>query len=96
MPRYQVTGTFFVDEDFMQIVPIHRAYIDDLITKKIIEHYIVSMDKQEIWITLTAATKAEADQLMQHMPLAKYIEWEIAEVFIYDGINYRLPVYVLN
>jgi hypothetical protein len=96
MPRYQVTGTFFVDEEFMQVVPTHRAYIDDLITRKVIEHYIVSMDKQEIWITLTALSRAEADKLISSMPLAKYTTWEIAEVFIYDGINYRLPVYVLN
>lgn len=80
----------------METIPSHRQYVNKLITSNIIEHYIVSMETQQIWITLNAKNKAEAEKLLNKMPLKKYTEYEITEVYLYDGVTYRPVGFMLN
>jgi hypothetical protein len=96
MAKFQITGSFTVDESFGTYIPEHRKYINSLINKNIIEHYVVSMESQQIWVTLSADSKAAAEQIVLGMPLEKYLQYEIVEVFITDGLYYRWPTLALN
>ncbi len=40
--RFIVTINFFMDEEFMSLIPSHRTYINYLINKGIIDSYAVS------------------------------------------------------
>jgi hypothetical protein len=91
MPSYQVTIQFEMSDEFMQLVPPHRVYINSLINKSIIEHYAVSMEVQKVWITMNAKNKKEIEKLLQKSPLYKFWELEINELFVLDGQQYRLP-----
>jgi len=94
--KYQVTISFNMDDDFMSVVPAHRAYINDLITKGIIDYYSVSMETQRCWITINALDKKEVTEYLEQSPLFKYWSIEIDELFVYDGQTYRLPAVQLN
>jgi hypothetical protein len=96
MKKYHVTITFFMDEDFMTLVPAHRTYINYLINKNIIDTYTVSMESYRSWITLNATTKAEVMGYLKKSPLYKYWTVEVDELFVYDGQTYRLPALQLN
>ncbi len=96
MPKYQVTIRFKMDDDFMSLIPSHRTYINHLIDKGIIDHYVVSMETQRIWITFTAKNKAEVEKYLLQSPLYKYWDFEIDELFVVDGYQYRLPAVQLN
>ena len=52
MAKYQVTIQFEIHEEFKDLIPPHRTYINYLINKGIIDHYAVSMETQRAWITL--------------------------------------------
>ena len=52
-----------MDDDFMNLIPPHRTYIDQLIDKEVIEHYAVSMESQQVWITLKAENKKAIEKL---------------------------------
>jgi len=78
-------------EDFMDLVPPHRTYINFLINKGIIDHYAVSMETQRSWITLNAKDKKEVEKILKKSPLFKYWTFEIDELFVLDGQHYRLP-----
>jgi muconolactone delta-isomerase len=91
MQKYQVTIQFEMNDDFMDLVPPHRTYINYLINKGIIDHYAVSMETQRSWVTINAEDKKEAEKLLSKSPLFKFWTLEIDELFVIDGQLYRLP-----
>jgi hypothetical protein len=91
MKKFQVTIQFEMTDDFMELIPPHRTYINYLINKDIIEQYAVSMETQRVWITLNAESKPEVDELLKKSPLYKFWTLETDELFVIDGHHYRLP-----
>ena len=96
MKKYQVTIHFEWSEEFALLIPEHRTYINMLINKNIIDQYVVSMESQRAWITLTAKTKTEVEKILKKSPLFPYLTFEIDELFVMDGQLYRLPALQLN
>ena len=80
-----------MNDEFMNLVPKHRTYINFLINKNVIENYAVSMETQRVWITMHAESKAEIEKLLIKSPLYKYWTYEVDELFVLDGQHYRLP-----
>jgi hypothetical protein len=91
MKKFQVTIRFEMSDDFMDLVPPHRTYINYLINKDTIDQYAVSMESQRVWITVNAETKEEVEKLLEKSPLHKFWTYEIDELFILDGQHFRLP-----
>lgn len=96
MSMFQVTIKFELNDEFMKLVPEHRAYVNSLIEKNNIEYYTVSLESQKVWILMLAESKAEVFELLSKSPLFSYWEIEIDELMVYDGKNLRLPDVVLN
>ena len=96
MQKYQVTIHFEMSDEFMDLVPPHRTYINFLIIKGIIDHYAVSMETQRSWITINAEDKKEVEKILKKSPLFKFWTFEIDELFVLDGQYYRLPAVQLN
>ncbi len=96
MPKFQVTIRFEMSEEFSELVPPHRTYINYLINQNIVEHYAVSMETQRVWITINAESKKEVAKLIKKSPLYKFWTYEIDELFVLDGQHYRLPAVQLN
>lgn len=96
MRKFQVTIQFEMDDDFAALVPPHRAYINRLIEQGIIDHYVVTMETQQVWITFSAEDKDQVKDWLIKSPLAKYWTYEINELFVVDGMHYRLPIMQLN
>lgn len=96
MKKFQVIIKFTMDEQFMQLIPPHRTYINYLINNNIIDMYAVSMESQTVWITVNAADKNTVDNYLVKSPLHKYWLYIIEELFVYDSQQYRLPQVQLN
>ena len=96
MKKFQAIIHFDMDEQFMNLVPPHRTYINYLINKNIIDSYVVSMETQTVWITINAETKDEVNAYLDKSPLLKYWDYTVEELFVYDGQLYRLPSVQLN
>ncbi len=96
MRKFQVTIQFEMNEEFASHLPAHRAYINRLIREGIIDHYVVTMETRRVWITFSAEDKAAVAEYIAGSPLLKFWTYEIDEVFMVDGMHYRLPVMQLN
>ena len=94
--KFQVTIRFYMDEEFMKLVPSHRVYINDLIDKNIIDYYAVSMETQRSWMIINAVDKKEVEECLAKSSLHNYWTIEIDELFVYDSHAYRLPALQLN
>ena len=91
MPKYLVTIEFEWNEEAMKIIQQHREYINSLIDELVIEHYVVSMEIQTVWVTINAENKTEVRKLLNKSPFRKFWELQISVLIIWDGQNYRLP-----
>ena len=96
MKKYLITAKFQWNEEMMQLVPEHREHINSLIDEQVIDHYVVSMEIQTVWITMNAKTKREVRNYLSPSPLYKYWKIEVHELMVWDGQNYRLPAVQLN
>ena len=94
--KFQVTIRFYMDEEFMKLVPAHRTYINDLIDKNIIDYYGVSMETQRSWMVINAEDKKAVEAYLYKSTLFSYWTVEIDELFVYDSQAYRLPALQLN
>lgn len=94
--KYQAIIKFEMDEEFMQLVPPHRTYINYLINKGIIDSYAVSLESYTCWIIFNATDKAEVDSYLAKSPLYKYWSYEIEELFVFDAQHLRLPAVQYN
>ena len=91
MQKYLATIRFKMSDEFMDLVPAHRTYINFLINKGTIDHYAVSMESQRSWITMNAESKKEVEKILRKSPLSRFWTYEIDELFVLDGQHYRLP-----
>jgi len=80
-----------LDMDFMRMIPAHRAYINELISKGTILSYSISADRSKGWIIFLADMAEEVLDIVQQFPIHQYITIEIHELFIHDGEAYRFP-----
>ena len=96
LKKFIVTINFFMDDQFMTLVPPHRTYINYLINKGIIDYYTVSLETQRCWIIINAESKKKADEYLKKSPIFKYWHYEIDELYLYDGQGYRMPAVQLN
>lgn len=94
--RFIVTISFFMDEEFMALVPPHRTYINYLINKGVLDFYGVSLETYHCWITMTCENKDEVINYLKKSPLFKYWTFEVDELVVYDGQTYRLPALQMN
>lgn len=96
MKKYLITATFNWTEEMMDLLQEHRELIDQLIEDLVIEHYIVSMEIQTVWVTINAHTKKEAKRLLSPSPFYKHWKMVVNELMVWDGQSYRLPAVQLN
>jgi hypothetical protein len=96
MKKFQVTIRFYTDAEFPSLLPSHRVYVNSLIEKGIIDHYVVTLESQRAWITFTADSKAQVDQYLSKSPIYRYWDYEIEELLVIDGQHYRLPAVQMN
>ncbi|MBX3253769.1 MAG: hypothetical protein KF862_06475 [Chitinophagaceae bacterium] len=96
MKKYQVTIKFNMDDDFMALIPKHREYINSLIESNAIDQYVVTMESQKIWITVSAENKKQVKKYLSGSPIYKYWKFEIEELVVVDGQLHRLPAVQLN
>ncbi len=85
-----------MDEEFMKAIPEHRAYVNELIESGIIDHYVVTMESQKSWITFSANNKNEIEDYLKKSPIYRYWTYEIEELYVVDGHQYRLPALQFN
>ena len=96
MNKFQVTILFYMDNEFMHLVPLHRLYINGLIEQGTIDNYAVSMETQRTWMIINAADKKEVEALLLKSPLYDYWTVEIDSLYVYDSQAYRLPALQYN
>lgn len=98
MRKYIVTITFnrLLGTDFWSKLPEHRAVINSLINKQIVEYYTISAERSQGWILFNAKSPEEIINHLGESPLYEYFEISTDELMVYDSQLYRFPAVILN
>lgn len=73
---------YFTDE-FMSLIPRQRAMTDRYMRQGKIISYFLSSDRTKLWITFKANTKSEVHKILTSMPLAKFMNIQIEQLFFH-------------
>jgi hypothetical protein len=85
------------EEEFISLIPRHRAFINRLLEENIIEAYAISADRSRGWVTMNGQHGAAIQSIVEQFPLYRYLrEVEIDELFIFDSAASRFPRISLN
>lgn len=87
----------FFDEDFIALIPRHRAFINRLLEENVIESYAISADRTRGWVTMNGQDAANVRSVVEQFPLYRFLrEIEIDELFVFDSTASRFPRISLN
>ena len=85
------------DDDFIDLIPRHRDFINRLLNEKIIETYAISSDRSRGWVTINDDDEAAVRAVFEQFPLYRYLHGvENDELFIFDTVASRFPHISLN
>ncbi|WP_210519397.1 hypothetical protein [Hymenobacter terricola] len=85
------------DEEFVALIPSHRAFINKLLNEKVVEAYAISSDRSRGWVTINGDDAAAVQAVVAQFPLYRYLHGvEIDELFIFDSTASRFPHISLN
>ena len=85
------------DEDFIALIPKHRAFINQLLNEKVVEVYAISSDRSRGWVTMNGDDAAAVQAVVEQFPLYHYLHGvEIDELFVFDSAASRFPHISLN
>jgi len=87
----------FFDEDFVALIPRHRAFISRLIEDSIIDSYAISADRTQGWVTMNGLSAETIRAVVEQFPLYRFLRGiEINELFVFDSKASRFPAISLN
>ena len=85
------------DEEFISLIPRHRAFINQLLADKTVEAYAISSDRSRGWVTMHGDDANAVRAVVEQFPLYGYLhDVEIDELFIFDSAASRFPHISLN
>lgn len=86
-----------MDEQFISLIPRHRAKINDLMNKKKIVSYSLSFDRSRLWAIVRADHAYEVSSILSQLPLTPYMETEITELTFHNALHHWVvPTMSLN
>ena len=84
-------------EEFVALIPAHRAFINQLLSQKVVESYAISADRSRGWVTMHGDDTAAVLAIVEQFPLYDFLAGvEIDELFVFDSASFRFPLINLN
>ncbi|WP_022824777.1 hypothetical protein [Hymenobacter norwichensis] len=84
-------------EDFIALIPRHRAFINQLMEESVVETYAISADRTQGWVTMSGQSVEVIRGTVQKFPLYPFFTAvEINELFLFDSAHARFPRISLN
>lgn len=85
-----------IDNNFMRKIPSHRAFVSVLINQGKIQSYTINEERTKGWIIFNTENEAEAETLIQQLPLYEFITYKIHTILVHDSEIFRFPKMHMN
>lgn len=86
----------YLDEDFFSLIPEQRMTVNRMMEKGIIATYSLAMDRSKLWITVNAQSERQVKEIMQRMPLYRYMTVMVHELAFSETPSMAVPQPSMN
>lgn len=98
LTQYMVDFTMPQDlpEEFVSRIPHQRAAVNRLLGEGKILNYALSLENSKLWAVFSVRSESELMQLIQTLPLTRYMKVRISELTFYNAANPFAPAFSVN
>ena len=83
-------------EDFVNSIPRQRAAVNRLLGEGKILNYALSLENSKLWVVFSASSEAELMEMVQRLPLTRYMKVLVSELTFYNASNPYSPAFSVN
>ena len=83
-------------DEFIGLIPGHRAQVNALMGRGIITSYALALDRSALWTTIVAETAASVHELLDTLPLRKFMEPTVVPLAFSQSVSRQLQHISLN
>lgn len=81
---------------FAALIPAQRERVNELLEKRVILNYALSMDRSNLWVTMQAKDQVEVMDILSTFPIIKDVTVEIHELAFFDAAHVGMPEIIMN
>ena len=98
MMQYMVDFTLPTElpEEFVNNIPRQRAAVNRLLGEGKILNYALSLENSKLWVVFSASSEANLMEMVQKLPLTRYMKVRISELTFYNASNPLSPAFSVN
>ena len=83
-------------EEFFELVPAQREYIDKCMSKGSIRSYSLSSDRSKLWVIFTTKDEGEMIRTLKRFPIIKWINYKAYPLMFHNSMEMMIPAISLN
>lgn len=83
-------------EQFMKLIPEHRAKVNDFFNDEKLVSYTVSLDSGRIWAIFMAISDEDVAEMVESLPLTHLCHYKIHNVTFMNVVTSRIPAFSVN
>ena len=83
-------------EDFVSNIPRQRTAVNKLLGEGKILNYALSLEQSKLWVVFSANSETELLEMVQRLPLTRFMKVRISELTFYNAGNPSVPVFSVN
>ena len=80
---------FVKTEEFVSLIPEHRAYVNDCLVDGRILNYSLTTDMNKVYCVIESGTEQEAYDLVADMPLAAFMKIEVKPLMFHNAVFHQ-------
>lgn len=92
----EITLPSYLSQDFIDLIPSQRAFIDEMLKRGTITGYSLAADRSKLWVTFIAKSSLEVERVISKFPIFSYIEYKVLELAFHESAAYNVPAISLN
>lgn len=98
MMQYMVDFTLPTElpEEFVNNIPRQRAAVNRLLGEGKILNYALSLENSKLWVVFSASSEADLMEMVQKLPLTRYMKVRISELTFYNASNPMSAAFSVN
>ena len=81
---------------FVSFIPQQRQLVTELLEKRVILNYALSMDRSNLWVTIKAKNQLAVMDILATFPIINDVKVEIFELAFFDSAHIGMPEIIMN
>lgn len=83
-------------EEFFELVPAQREYIDKCLSRGSIRSYSLSADRSKLWVVFISKDEPEMMKTLRRFPIIKWINYKTYPLMFHNSMEMMMPSISLN